>query len=117
MKTQYLQHANGGTIKEIFCVGHETYKGVADWFYMGSVEWSDGTKSANATIAPWALCCDQENPLAKAELNTVTAILKRYLDNAGTWHEPKQKNAMRYSWTPHKPTGTNLIIKATDAPT
>ena len=117
MQPKHLMHTNGGTIKEISGIGHESHKGVADWFYLCNVDWMDGTKSVNLHVAPWGICYDHEEGLAKIEYTFIETTLVQYLNSAGTWHEPKEKRGMRYSWTPHKKNGLNVAIKTMDAPT
>jgi hypothetical protein len=98
-----LQHRNGGTIESVTAIAHETYKGVADWFFTGRVRWADGGVSESARIAPFQLCHDDSEE-SRALVHDYLARLTRYLDAHGEWHEPKHKRDGRvYSWTPHKP--------------
>lgn len=100
-----LQHRNGGTIESVTAIAHETYKGVADWFFTGRVRWADGSVSEAARIAPFQLCHD-DTPESEAAVRDYTARLTHYLDSRGEWHEPKHKRDGRvYSWTPNEPTG------------
>lgn len=93
-----LQHRNGGEIVAVTHVAHETYKGVANWFFVGHVRWRDGSESKAAQIAPHAICCEDCD---KEQLNGLMSKLNQYLNEAGSWHEPKHKRDGRmYSWTP-----------------
>ena len=103
-----LLHKNGGTITAITGVGHETYKGVATWHFIGDIEWHDGGKSKQHFIAPYCLC--YETPEQKAELDRLMAQLNEYLEATGAWHDMKHKRDGRcYSWTPRKPEGRKTL--------
>lgn len=94
-----IQHRNGGTITRISHVGHETYKGVADWFFIGDVTWRDGSKSDDAKIAPFQLCHDNDDE--KAEIDRLMKQMNDYLASAGEWHAPESRSFGRVvSWTP-----------------
>ena len=99
-----LQTQSGGTIKRIKAVGHETFKGVADWFFIGDVAYEDGGPEVERQIPPFAVCCDSDED--KAELATIVARLSEYLRTAGKWHDQKETRDGRvYSWTPKQPKG------------
>jgi hypothetical protein len=104
MNTKYLRHRHGGTITEISAIAHESYKGVASWHFVGDVQWDDGTKSCGTTIAPFCVCFNQDNPLAKAEGDGLFAQLSDYLTRNGAWHDTKRARDGRvYTWTPNSP--------------
>ena len=108
MKTKFLEHKFGGRITEISAIGHETLEGVAEWFYIGRVEWSDGSISKTAHISPAHLCCE-DTPEAKQEYRFVTSAMSDYLAECGTWHEPRKRNGMVYRWSPNTKINTRLI--------
>jgi hypothetical protein len=99
-----LLHKHGGTITAITGIAHETYKGVADWHFIGDIEWQDGTKSRGRPIPPYCLC--YETPEQKAEIERLMGLMNAYLETQGEWHDQKSKRDGRvYSWTPKAPTG------------
>lgn len=110
MQTQKLQHKHGGRIVNISAVGHVLRNGVADWFYVGDVEWSDGGKSENTEIPPYAVCFDQNDKDAQEEHSKIYRKLCDYLGEYGEWHDPKHKKDGRvYHWSPKsKKTVTSL---------
>lgn len=100
-----MQHRNGGKITAITHIGHETYKGVANWFFVGDVKWSDGSESKAHQIHPGALCYENEAD-RKGVLEPLLVKMNAYLGTAGDWHEQKSKRDGRvYSWTPKQPNG------------
>jgi hypothetical protein len=102
-----LLHKHGGTITAVHAIGHETYKGVADWFFFGTVHWRDGSGGKEIQIAPWAICCDDED---EPKVDALMKALNDYLGESGEWHDMKHKRDGRcYSWTPHKPEGRKSI--------
>jgi hypothetical protein len=104
MELHHTMHKSGGRVTTIHSVGHETYKGVATWHFVGDVTWSDGTASKNVEIAPWALCYDSVHPGAREELNAVMEKMNSYLAEQGKWHNPKNKKDGRVvHWTPKLP--------------
>lgn len=101
MKTDHLQHRHGGKIVALHAVAHTTFKGVASWHFVGDVDWSDDGSSRGVEIAPWAVCYDQANPVAKAEGDGVHQRMTDYLSKAGQWHDQKfHRDGRAYSWTP-----------------
>ena len=100
MKTKHLLHKHGGRIIAIHSVGHSTHKKVAQWFYIGDVEWKDGGKSVGTEIPPWAVCFDHDIPEACAEYTTVVNKLNAYLVDNGEWHNIRYVGDMAVSWTP-----------------
>lgn len=110
MRLQHVTHKHGGKIVDVYSVGHETHKGVADWFFLGKVEWSDGTVSEGARIAPWALCADQKNADAQSEINALLEAMNSYLRKHGAWHEPKRaRDGRMVHWTPKRASWTQHI--------
>jgi len=99
-----LMHRNGGTITALTHVAHGTYGGVASWFFIGNVEWQDGSKSENREIYPNHICGEPE------EVNPLMAKLNQYLEDAGTWHDAKHKRDGRiYHWTPKAKQGRQAL--------
>jgi hypothetical protein len=64
---EMLLHKHGGTITSVSEIGHETYKGVANWFFIGNVEWNDGSRSEAIQIAPIAVCYETEADKPKVD--------------------------------------------------
>lgn len=100
MKIEHLQHKHGGRITSITHVAHSTYKRVAEWHYVGSVEWRDGKTSQTVEIAPYAVCFDQGNAAAHAEYDVISKKLNDYLLENGEWHDTKYIGDFAVSWTP-----------------
>ena len=100
-----LQHAHGGTITAVTHIGHQTQRGVADWFFVGDVNWQDGSQSTGIQIGPGDLCHCNENA-AKQEVHRLLALLNNYLAASGNWHDPVHKRDGRVVlWTPHQAHG------------
>lgn len=109
MKTDFLEHRHGGRITALHSIAHETYKGVASWHFIGSVEWSDGSTSADARISPNGLCTDG-TAASDAEANKALHALSGYLASMGEWHDAKHhRNGMVSHWTPRAKTGVRAI--------
>jgi hypothetical protein len=101
-----MLHRNGGKVIAVTHVGHETHKGVASWFFIGAVEWRDGSISDDAQIAPNCLCYDEGEAGDKEQVHYLLGKLNTYLEDAGEWHDQKEKKDGRvYSWTPKQPEG------------
>jgi len=101
-----LMHRHGGDILAVAAIGHETYKGVADWFFVGDVKWADGTESKGHRIAPHALVYEADN----AEGRQLHLLLSDYLIRNGQWHDAKHKRDGRvYHWTPTEPNGSEPV--------
>lgn len=91
---------------EINAIGHDTYKGVSSWHFMGSVLWEDGKETQDHELSPQVVCYDHENPEAESEYMVVSKALSDYLLKAGKWHDQKTaKDGRVYSWTPNEKTG------------
>lgn len=102
-----LLHKHGGTITKVTAIGHSTYKGVAEWFYFGTVQWDDGSgdPTKEREIPPFCLCHD-DTPESRARVLELSAALNEYLGEVGEWHDMKHKRDGRcYSWTPREPDG------------
>lgn len=109
MSASHLKHRHGGTITTVHAVGHETVSGVAEWFFLGDVQWNDGTVSKRTRIAPFALGHDS-TPEGNVECAELHGALTDYLSTEGQWHDMKHKRDGRaYSWTPHRPKGERQI--------
>lgn len=97
-----IHHKHGGRITAITKIAHDTEgKGKnkrAFWFFVGDVDWFDATRSKSIEIAPIALCCDQDNPEAKAQLDKILEALHSYLLSNGEWTD-------RGVWVPQEPHG------------
>lgn len=99
-----LTHRHGGTITAVTHVAHETHKGVASWFFIGSVKWDDGTESQATQIDPHAVCGEP------AECGPLFEQLTTYLQDVGEWHDMKHKRDGRaYSWTPKEKEGKRAL--------
>lgn len=108
MKLNHLHHKHGGKITAITKVGHRLSNGVEEWFYIGDVDWSDGSKSPGATIYPWAL--SQDSPESVAEINQVSELMMDYLRSRGTWLEKPRRVGHYFShWQARSPRGSMAI--------
>lgn len=105
MQTKYLRHRHGGRIIAIDAIGHDTYKGVASWHFVGHVKWEDGSESPSSVIEPFLICTVYEDGTAGTEeCNAYLEGMNDYLREHGKWHEPKSaRDGRRYTWTPTKP--------------
>lgn len=104
-----LKHRHGGTITKISSIGHDSYKGVAEWFFLGDVKWEDGKESKETRIAPFALGHDGTIE-GQQECDALHGKLSDYLGRVGAWHDMKHKRDGRcYSWTPKKPAGQEAV--------
>lgn len=100
-----IVHNNGWKIQKITGVGHETYKGVANWYFIADIILSDGGRIEDETIPPHALAMEDETD--KPELTALMDKLNTYLGEAGEWHDDKHKRDGRiYRWTPKKAIGS-----------
>jgi hypothetical protein len=90
-KLQHVHHRHGGRITRITEIKHETAKPKGGrsqdtWFFVGDVEWDDGTKSLNTEIAPWALA--QDGDAGHQEISGLLRAMNTYLAANGQWcHE------------------------------
>lgn len=95
MKIQHLEHRHGGRITNIEAIAHDTYERRASWHFIGSVEWSDGSKSAISEISPVCLCRDPDDTAANEELDTLMSALNDYLARNGKWTSNAWKPAAK----------------------
>lgn len=104
-----LKHRHGGDIVAVHAVGHETYKGVANWFFVGDVKWDDGSESKRTRISP--ICLGHDGSEAGiARCNGLHAELSDYLVQRGTWHDMKRaRDGTHYSWTPTEQDGEQAV--------
>jgi hypothetical protein len=103
MQTKHMLHKNGGRIIAIHQVGHEVDAGVPWYFYIGDIEWNDGSKSCDKEIAPHQVCFDHDSEEAHAEYDKVAKALNDYLKQHGKWHDRKAaRTGYTYSWSPFK---------------
>lgn len=104
-----IYHRGGGEITRVEAIGHNTYEGVADWFFICDVKWRDGSSSQSIGVSPVSICYDGDEPdhaEAKARIDALLDKLNTYLGENGTWHDNKRAKGGRiYRWTPHKPAG------------
>jgi hypothetical protein len=99
-----MEHRHGGQIIAITGIGHDTFTGVASWFFIGDVKWRDGSESKQMQIAPNEICGTQH------ECSPLFEKLNAYLTHAGEWHKMKHKRDGRcYSWTPRERRGFRPI--------
>lgn len=109
MECKHLQHRNGGKITHLYEVVHETWRGVASWWFRGRVEWHDGGVSDPAPIHPNAICTT-DTPDSQFEVNAAMRALNEYLRTSGKWHAAKHKRDGRcYHWTPYASKGAQRI--------
>ena len=94
------EHRNGGRIVRVYGVAHACDK-PADgrsrdwWWFVGDVEWSDGTKSAKTEIPPYALCCD--SPDGHDEVCKLSEAMSEYLNERGEWCDRDSKHEGWYA--------------------
>lgn len=112
MQTKHLRLKSGGRVTAIHAVAHSTYKGVADWYFLGDLVFSenpDGSErgAISREIPAWSLCADHSNPEAKAEIDFVMKELNDYLCARGKWlREGKHmKDGRVVHWVPTEKTG------------
>jgi len=100
-----LEHKHGGKITSISAIGHETYKRVASWHYVGRVEWSDGTVSERIRIPPYAVCFDHDDSASKEQYARLAQQLDLYLQAEGEWlDKPKHmRDGRLVHWVPKVP--------------
>lgn len=91
-------HKHGGRIVSIENIGHAIDK-PADgrsrdtWFFVGDVEWDDGTKSQSAEIAPYCLAADDQS-----EVHELLALMNDYLAANGEWFD----SGKHQGWYAHR---------------
>lgn len=109
MDIQHLWHKLGARITHINAVAHSTYKGVADWYFLGNVEWpqEEGKPSktqTNIEIPPYSVCYLDD--AGKPECDVIMKAMNDYLVEKGRWHDAKHMRDGRVvHWTPNEKTG------------
>jgi hypothetical protein len=107
MQTNHLFIKHGARITAVHAVAHSTYKGVAEWYFLGDLEWpkeDGGSVQANKEIMPFAVCYMDD--AGKPECDAIMKALNDYLLDKGKWHKPKpMKDGRMVSWTPKEKTG------------
>lgn len=100
-----LEHKHGGFIEQIYAIGHETYKRVASWHYVGRVMWRDGSVSDRIRIPPYAVCFDHDDVPAKQQYTRLSEQLDMYLQAEGAWlDKPKHmRDGRLVHWIPKVP--------------
>jgi hypothetical protein len=91
-KPKHLLHRHGGRITAIYSMRHQVNKprdgrSLDGWWYIGDVEWSDGTKSAMHPIDPPCLC--YEDDAGHAEVVQLGDAMMNYLREHGEWRRAK----------------------------
>jgi hypothetical protein len=110
MMAKHLHHKCGARVTAIHAVAHETYKGVASWFFIGDLEFKKGKTLVNKDIGPIELCADLDNPEAKAELDKALEALNEHLLKHGRWLKKKKWVGERLvSWVPKRAEGRTPI--------
>lgn len=110
MQIKHLWHKHGGRITEVLGVGHRTVEGVAYWFYLCNVNWTDGGVSEGIEVMPDRLCCSDDNPEAKVEFDRVSAALTSHLHEEGRWLKKGRWVGERLvHWVAKQPVGVDLL--------
>lgn len=92
-----IKHRYGGNITRITGIGHKTREGVAHWFFIGDVDWDDGSKSRAIQDLRGALLPDEM-------YDALYDAVEDYLNRNGMWHDKKTtKDGHYYCWTPDEP--------------
>lgn len=106
MKIETLEHRHGGRILSLDSIKHER-NGLRGrlagycWYFMGTIQWSDGSRSDAATIPPTMLCADK--PEGNAELGHALHCLNQYLATRGAWEPCGWQPAPAYRNGGHAP--------------
>ena len=109
MSAPTLLHRHGGEITNVTHVGHDTYKGVAEWFFIGDIKWQDGSESKERQIPPTMLCHD-DTPESKARVHSLLDQLNAYLHECGEWLEkPKKKRGLLVHWESPTTSGRRIV--------
>jgi hypothetical protein len=103
MQTKHLRLKCGARVTAIHSIAHETYKGVASWFFIGDLEFEKGKTLILEDIAPIQLCADLDNPEAKAELDKALEAMNDHLLKHGRWLKKQKWVGERLvSWVPKR---------------
>jgi hypothetical protein len=99
-----MYHKHGGKILKITAIEHETYRRVANWWFIGDVQWSDaGRTQIGARIFPDQVQYDaSDNGTGRIEVLAVMEKLSDYLHNYGEW-------TARGKWVPTAKKGKVLL--------
>ena len=89
-KPQHVVHRLGGKIVVVHGLRHQVNKprdgrSLDAWWYVGDVEWFDGTKSTNHQIDPPMLCFDGE----RKDWDALSDAMMDYLREHGEWRRSK----------------------------
>lgn len=84
-----LAHKWGGKITTIHGIRHAEISPKDGhsrdfWFFVGDVEWEDGTVSPRTELEPFKLCCD--DPASNLELKTCMDAMAEYLAESGAYY-------------------------------
>jgi hypothetical protein len=98
---QHLVHRHGGKITAIHSMRHQANKArdgrsLDGWWYVGDVEWHDGTKSTNHPIDPHCLC--YETDAGREEVGALSELMMEYLAEHGEWCDSKSKHEGWYAY-------------------
>lgn len=113
MQTNHLLLKGGGRITAIHAVAHSTYKGVAQWYFLGNIAWSAEENNGKPVerdgleITPNRICYDSEHEeQGKAEIASIMHELNEYLATKGKWlKKPKWVGECLVNWVPKEKTG------------
>lgn len=88
MELRNTFHKSGGRITSVERIGHtcdrpENGRSRDSWYFVGNVEWRDGTKSKGIEIPPYSVCYHDE--AGKPEIDDLMAFLNDYLLINGEW--------------------------------
>lgn len=92
-------HKHGGRIIRITSIAHEVNKpndGLSrdTWWFVGDVDWDDGTRSDGLEIAPWAVCCYDDD---RSEVLALSELMANYLAERGEWCDRESKHEGWYA--------------------
>ena len=95
-----VSHKNGGRITRVDRIEHECAKPQEGrsqdvWYFVGDVEWHDGSKSKGLQIPPYAVCYSDD--AGKASVDAIMAFLNDYLFINGDWCDHTTKHEGWYA--------------------
>jgi len=93
IELRYTYHKYGGRIIRITRIGHtcdkpEDGRSRDYWYFIGDVNWSDGTMSDNIEIPPYALCYEDEQH--RDEVLALSELMSDYLLKHGDWYRDEK---------------------------
>lgn len=96
-----LGHKNGGRVTRIVAIAHSSWKGRAEWHFVGFVEWDDGshkrhTEPREVDIPQYVLTSYGND---RADLEKAMHAMNEYLRINGEWGDGNG------SWTPYQKSG------------